>query len=265
MTKRLEGRVALITGGGGEIGAAIAARFVQEGAKVAVADVVRAQADKIAALLREEGGQTLALETDVSQPDSAADAVRRTIETFGTLGILVNVAAAASVDGNAETIALEDWNRTFAVNLNGAFLMSKHAVPEMRKAGGGAIINIASQLGQLGVPGRSPYCTSKAALIFFTRMLAMDYAKDNIRANTISPGAISTERSSQRYGGKAAAAKVHGPKHLLNRPGRVDEVAAAAAYLASDDASFVTATDLLVDGGYVVFKGTVGADGAPTM
>ena len=113
----------------------------------------------------------------------------------------------------------------------------------------------------MSVPGRAPYCTSKAALLHLTRVLAMDHARDNIRVNSISPGFILTERSSKRVGGKAKAAKANGRRHLLNRPGTVEEVAAAALYLASGDASFVTATDLLVDGGYVAFKGYVTPDG----
>jgi NAD(P)-dependent dehydrogenase (short-subunit alcohol dehydrogenase family) len=151
------------------------------------------------------------------------------------------------------------------VNLTGAFLMCKFAVPELRRAGGGSIINIASQLGHLGVALRSPYCTTKAALIHFTRILAMDHAGDNIRANTISPGFILTERSSARSGGKDKAKLRMGPTHLTNRPGEPDEIAAGAAYLASDDASFVTATDLLIDGGYIAFKGRIGPEGRPVL
>ena len=112
---------------------------------------------------------------------------------------------------------------------------------------------------------RSPYCTTKAALIHFTRILAMDHAVDKIRANTISPGFILTERSSRRSGGKEQARAVAGPRHLLNRPGEPEEIAAGAVYLASDDAAFVTATDLLIDGGYIAFKGRVEADGRPAM
>jgi NAD(P)-dependent dehydrogenase (short-subunit alcohol dehydrogenase family) len=115
------------------------------------------------------------------------------------------------------------------------------------------------------VPLRSPYCTTKAALIHFTRILAMDHATDNIRANTISPGFILTERSSARTGGKEQARIVNGPRHLLNRLGEPDEIAAGAVYLASDESSFVTATDLLIDGGYIAFKGKMGPEGLPVF
>ncbi len=262
---RLTGRVALITGGGGEIGSAIALRLAREGARVMVGDLDPDKAEAAANAIRAQGGEASSVQIDVRFEDSAKAAVEKTIETFGSLTTLVNVAAAVTPDGNAETLSLELWENAIRVNLTGAFIMCKYATPQMRKAGGGAIINIASQLGHLSVAGRSPYCTTKAALIKYTEVLAMDYARDNIRANTISPGFILTERSSRRSGGKENASRIQGPKHLLNRPGSVEDIAAGAAYLASDDAAFVTGTDLLIDGGYVTFKGVIGPDGKPTM
>jgi NAD(P)-dependent dehydrogenase (short-subunit alcohol dehydrogenase family) len=263
--ERLAGRVALVSGGGGEIGGAIARLFAAEGAMVAVADIDPAKSDAVARAIRDSGGRAQPLAVDVANAASAEAAVAGTIEAFGKLTTLVNVAAAATPDGTVETLSLEQWNDAIAVNLTGAFLMCKFAVPRMRSAGGGCIINIASQLGHLGVALRSPYCTTKAALIHFTRILAMDHAVDNIRANTISPGFILTERSSRRSGGKDKARVINGPRHLLNRPGEPEEIAAGALYLASDDAAFVTATDLLIDGGYVAFKGKVGLDGRPML
>lgn len=263
--RRLTGYVALITGGGGEIGSAIALRMAREGASVVVGDLDPAKAEATAAAITSNGGAARAVAIDVRLEESAKAAVQKTVDAFGKITTLVNVAAAVTPDGNAETLSIEQWDDALRVNLTGAFIMCKYAVPEMRKAGGGAIVNIASQLGHLAVAGRSPYCTTKAALIKYTQVLAMDYARDNIRANTISPGFILTERSSRRSGGKENATRIQGPKHLLNRPGSVDDIAAGAAYLASDDASFVTGTDLLIDGGYVTFKGVIGADGKPTM
>ena len=262
MAGRLQGRVALITGGGGEIGSAIARRFAAEGAEVAVADIEPAKAADVA---RSIGGRTQGFAVDVANEASAKEAVERAIAAFGKLTTLVNVAAAVTPDGTAETLTLEQWNQAIGVNLTGAFLMCKFAVPQMRRAGGGSIINIASQLGHLGVPMRSPYCTTKAALIHYTRILAMDHAGDNIRANTISPGFILTERSSARSGGKDKARARMGPLHLTNRPGEPEEIASGAVYLASDEAAFVTGTDLLIDGGYVAFKGRIGPQGLPTL
>jgi NAD(P)-dependent dehydrogenase (short-subunit alcohol dehydrogenase family) len=260
---RLAQRVALVTGGGGEIGGAICRRFAAEGAEVAIADLDPAKSAAVARTIA--GSGALALQVDVADEASAKDAVERTIARFGRLTTLVNVAATVTPDGTVETLSLDDWNKAIAVNLTGAFVMCKYAVPELRHAGGGSIINIASQLGHLGAPLRSPYCTTKAALIHFTRILAMDHAVDKIRANTISPGFILTERSSRRSGGKEQARAVAGPRHLLNRPGEPEEIAAGAIYLASDEAAFVTATDLLIDGGYIAFKGRIEADGRPAM
>jgi NAD(P)-dependent dehydrogenase (short-subunit alcohol dehydrogenase family) len=265
MGTRLAGRVALIAGGGGEIGGAISRRFAAEGAAVAVADIDRAKAEAVARAVLDGGGRAHALVVDVASEASAEAAVADTIEAFGKLTTLVNVAATVTPDGTVETLSLAQWNDAIGVNLTGAFLMCKFAVPQLRRAGGGSIINIASQLGHLGVPLRSPYCTTKAALIHFTCILAMDHAVDHIRANTISPGFILTERSSRRSGGKEKARAINGPRHLLNRPGEPDEIAAGALYLASDDAAFVTATDLLIDGGYISFKGKIGPDGRPVF
>jgi NAD(P)-dependent dehydrogenase (short-subunit alcohol dehydrogenase family) len=265
MTGRLDGRVALVTGGGGEIGGAISRVFAAEGAEVAIADLEPAKAEAVANAIVASGGSARGLKVDVSDEASAREAVANTIKTFGKLTTLVNVAATITPDGTVETLTLAQWNEALAVNLTGSFVMCKFGVPELRRAGGGSIINIASQLGHMGVPLRSPYCTTKAALIHFTRILAMDHAVDNIRANTISPGFILTERSSARTGGKEKARTINGPRHLLNRPGEPEEIAAGALYLASDESAFVTATDLLIDGGYVAFKGKVGPEGRPVF
>jgi NAD(P)-dependent dehydrogenase (short-subunit alcohol dehydrogenase family) len=243
MGGRLEGPVALITGGGGEIGSAIARRFAAEGAAVAVADIEIAKAEAAARSVIEVGGRASGFPVDVANEASAEEAVKRTIAAFGRLTTLVNVAAAITPDGTVETLSLKQWNQAIDVNLTGAFLMCKYAVPELRRAAGGSIINNASQLGHLGVALRSPYCTTKAALIHFTRILAMDHAGDNIRANTISPGFILTERSSARSGGKEKAKLRMGPTHLTNRPGEPDEIAAGAGDMATslrfDSASHV--------------------------
>ena len=260
---KLAGRVALITGGGGEIGAAITRRFAREGASVAIADLSPDKAQAIAREITGAGGKAIATEADIADAASAEAAVAAAVAAFGRLTTLVNVAAApVSPPGTVETMPLADWSREVSVNLTGTFLMCKYAVPELRRAGGGTIVTIASQLGHLGAPERAAYCTTKAALIQFTKCLAIDHAADGIRANSLSPGFILTDRSSAASGGKERAAKVMGPKHLMNRPGMPDEIAAGALYLACDESSFVTGTDLLIDGGYVVFKGEIGPDGA---
>jgi NAD(P)-dependent dehydrogenase (short-subunit alcohol dehydrogenase family) len=253
MSGKLTGRVAVVTGAGGEIGGAIAKRFAEEGAKVLIADIDGANAEETAKAIRSAGGAAVAQQTDVSKPEEAKRAIDKAIGEFGSLRILVNVAAAVTPDGTCETLALEDWNKALAVNLTGPFLMAKYAVPHLRKAGG-VIVNTASQLGQLGVAGRAPYCSSKAALIHLSKVMAMDHAKDNIRVVSLSPGAIDTARSLRRYGTRENSAKVRGPLYLTGRVGTIDEIAGSALFLVSDDASFMTGADLLVDGGYCAFK-----------
>jgi NAD(P)-dependent dehydrogenase (short-subunit alcohol dehydrogenase family) len=250
----LQGRVALVTGGGGEIGGAIARRFAAEGAAVVVSDIRGESAERVAKDIAAAGGRATSLEADVSVALDAQRSIACAIKTFGKLTTLVNVAAAVTPDGTVETLTLEQWNQALAVNLTGAFLTAKYAVPEIRKAGGGAIVNIASQLGQIGVPLRAPYSTSKAALIHFTKCLAVDHAQDGIRANSLSPGGVDTERTVRRWGSREAANKARGPYHLLGRTGRVEEIAAGALFLASDESSFMTGADLLLDGGYLAFK-----------
>jgi NAD(P)-dependent dehydrogenase (short-subunit alcohol dehydrogenase family) len=255
---QLAGRVALITGGGGEIAGAIARQFVLQGACVMLADFRPEAAQAAAENLSAEGGQAAATACDVSNPQDAQAAVAATIAAFGRLTTLVNTAAATTPDGTCESLPFEEWQKALAVNLSGPFLMCKYAVPEIRKAGGGSIVNITSQLGQIGVPGRSPYSTSKAALIHLSTCLATDHAADGIRVNSLSPGVVSTSRSQRRFGSAQEQNRLRGPWHLLDRCAHVDEIASAALFLASDDSSFVTGTDLLVDGGYLAFKGALG-------
>lgn len=259
---KLAGRTALITGGGGEIASAIARRFAKEGANVVVGDIRLEAAEATAKAIADDGGRAVAVLLDVSNPESCREAVEATVSSFGALTTLVNVAAAVTPDGTVETLTLEDWNRAIAVNLTGPFLMSKYAVPKMRETGGGSIINIASQLGQIGVPKRSPYSATKAALIRFTMCLACDHAEDGIRVNSLSPGAIDTARSLRRFGTREVANKVRGPLYLLKRTGTVDEIASGAVFLASEESSFMTGADLLIDGGYLAFKGGVEPQGA---
>ena len=254
---QLQGKVALITGGGGEIGGAIARQFALQGASVMLAELRPEAAAATVADIAAAGGKAASVICDVARETDAGRAVAETVAAFGRLDILVNTAAAMTPDGTCETLTLDQWAQALAVNLTAPFFMCRHAVPELRKAGGGAIINIASQLGQIGVAGRAPYSTTKAALIQLTKCLAADHARDGIRVNSLSPGAINTARSTRRYGSRENANKVRGPAHLLGRMGRPDEIAAGALYLASADSSFVTGTDLLVDGGYLAFKGSL--------
>jgi NAD(P)-dependent dehydrogenase (short-subunit alcohol dehydrogenase family) len=242
----LAGKTAIVTGAGGGIGRAICLAFSAAGAKVACLDLDLAAAEKTAATCATEA---LALRCDVSseaETRMAAAAVAR----FGVVHILVNAAATDDRNGTILDISADEWARVFAVNVTGAFLMSRAVLPAMIADGGGSIIHVASQLGRVGAPARAAYCTSKGAIIQLAKAMAVDHAAQNIRVNALSPGAIETRRLVLRYGDMATARREAGPKHLLKRLGQPEEIAQAALFLASDAASFMTGADMLVDGGY---------------
>jgi NAD(P)-dependent dehydrogenase (short-subunit alcohol dehydrogenase family) len=244
---RLAGRVVLVTGAGKGIGRAMAERIVAEGARVACLDLAEAEARETAAAI---GGRALGLGGDVTEPAAAEAAVRATLAAFGALHGLVNNAAAPSKSGTVATLALADWNREIAVSLTGAFLMSKFAVPAIAAAGGGSIVHVASQFGHVAVAGSAAYCAAKAGLVNLAKVMALDHAGEHIRVNTLSPGAVGTHRLVASQGSLEAAERALAPKHPIGRIGRPEEIAAAAAFLLSEDSSFMTGADLLVDGGY---------------
>jgi NAD(P)-dependent dehydrogenase (short-subunit alcohol dehydrogenase family) len=209
--------------GGGAIGGAIARRFAAEGASVCVADINLEGAEQTVTDIEVTGAKAVACPLDVADPAQAERAVQLTVERFGGPHVLVNVAAGPSPRGTVETMALEDFAREMTVNLTGYFLMAKYAVPAIRDAGGGAIINIASQLGHIGVPERPAYCASKGAILQLTRVMAIDHARDNIRVNSISPGAIDTPRAGSQPGAPQLTREQRGKSYLTGRIGRVDE------------------------------------------
>jgi NAD(P)-dependent dehydrogenase (short-subunit alcohol dehydrogenase family) len=176
--------------------------------------------------------------------------VAATVERFGGLDVLLY--GAADNEPTATVLELDEaaWDRVLRINLTGAFLMVRAAIPAMIARGGGSVILIASQLGRVASPGRPAYCATKGALIQLARVLAADHAAQGIRANTLSPGAIETRRLLRRHKDMAEARRLMGPKHLLGRLGQPEEIARAAVYLASDASAFMTGSDLLVDGGY---------------
>ena len=244
----LAGKVALVTGAGSGIGRAIALAFADAGAAVGCADIDPPAAKATFDAVTSRRAHPLAC--DVSREDDDAAAVKATVATFGAIHVLVNAAAATDPNGSVLDLTRADWDRVFAVNVTGAFLMSKAALPAMIAAGGGSVIHIASQLGRVGGEKRAVYCATKGALIQLAKAMAIDHAAQNIRVNTLSPGAVETQRLVYRYGDMETARRVGGPKHLLNRLAQPDEIARAALYLASDASSFMTGADLLVDGGY---------------
>jgi NAD(P)-dependent dehydrogenase (short-subunit alcohol dehydrogenase family) len=239
MEKTLQDRVALITGAAGDIGTAIAHRFAAAGARVALIDCKAAMPKEY-----------FAIACDIANPADVKDAVDGVAREFGALHILVNNAAADTTKMPVAEVTLEDWQQHFAVNVTGAFLMAKHAIPHMRKAGGGVVLNIASQLGSVASPGGAPYSASKAALISLSRSIAVDHAADGIRAVSLSPGAVMTRRLTQRHGSAEATSRALAGRHPIGRLGTAQEVADAALFLASGKASFFTGSDVVMDGGY---------------
>ena len=246
---RLDGRPAIVVGAALGIGRAIALTFAGAGAKVACLDVDEAAARETAAHISSSGGTAMAHRCDVTSEISVAEAVKAAVAAHGSPRVLVNGAAMREPTGTIVELEPADWNQAIAINLSGAYLMSRAVIPHML-GGGGSIIHIASQMGRVGAPGRAVYCATKGALIQLAKVMAVDHARDNIRVNTLSPGAVETARISFRYGSMADARAQAVPKHPIGRLGQPEEIGRAALYLASDASSFVTGSDLLVDGGY---------------
>ncbi len=249
-TFTLEKKTAIVVGAANGIGRATALAFAAAGARVACADVEEPGAKATAAEIEKSGAHALPVHLDVTDGASCRAAVAATVERFGGLDVLMY--GAADRDTTATVLELDEaaWDRVIRINLTGAFLMVKAAIPAMIARGGGSVILIASQLGRVGAAGRPAYCATKGALIQLAKVLAADHAGQGIRANTISPGAVETRRMLMRHKNMDEARTMMGPKHLLNRLGRPEEIARAAVYLASDASSFMTGSDLLIDGGY---------------
>jgi NAD(P)-dependent dehydrogenase (short-subunit alcohol dehydrogenase family) len=246
----LAGKSAIVTGAGNGIGRAIALAFGEAGAAVACVDLDAQAAEATAAAVEKYGVQALPVRCDVANETDVESAKNMILDKFPAIQILVNGAASYDPNGTVLDLTLSDWDRVFAVNVGGAFLMSRAILPAMVAAGGGSIVHIASQLGSVAAPRRAAYCATKGALIQLAKAMATDHAAQKIRVNTLSPGAVETERLIKRFGDMETARRVSGPKHLLQRLGQPEEIALAAVFLASDASSFMTGADLLVDGGY---------------
>ena len=246
----LRAKNAVVTGAGAGIGRAIALAFAQAGAQVACLDIDLKAAEETARMATEGGQRAIAVACDVSREEDVQSAAGKVLAEFKAVHVLLSGAAGRDPTGTVLDLTLAQWNEVFAVNVAGAFLVCRAFLPSMIAAGGGSIILIASQHGSVGAPGRAVYCASKGALIQLARTMAADHAAQNVRVNTLSPGAVETGRMVFRFGDMETARRVSGPKHLLGRLGQPEEIAAAAVFLASDASSFMTGSDLLVDGGY---------------
>jgi 2-keto-3-deoxy-L-fuconate dehydrogenase len=240
----LEGRIALVTGAGSGIGAASARRFVEAGASVVAADI---HPERVAELAADLGAAVTPVRADVSEEDDVRRAVE-TAEALGGLDILVNVAGVGSTTTAPDT-PLDVWERVMAVNARGTFLCCKHAIPPMAARGRGAIVNIASVAGLVGLRNRAAYCASKGAVIALTRALALDHVGSGIRVNAVCPGTVDTpwvRRLVEEVGESLDDLRA---RQQMRRLGTPEEIADAVLYLAGDTGSFVTGTALVIDGG----------------
>ncbi len=249
--RRLEGKLAIVTGAGSGIGEAIARRFVAEGALVVIAEIDAASGARIAADL---GAEAIAIATDVADPASVDAMMARVVAEFGAPDILVNNAGVNVFHEPLETSGAE-WRRCFAVDLDGAWNCCRAALPHMLAKGGGAIVNIASNHAMKVIKGTFPYPVAKHGLIGLTRALALEYADRGVSVNAISPGFIDTplaERHFQSSADPGGARREAERKQPVGRLGRPAEIAAVAALLASDEARFIVGANLVVDGGVTI-------------
>jgi NAD(P)-dependent dehydrogenase (short-subunit alcohol dehydrogenase family) len=247
----LHGKRALVIGAATGIGRAISVEFLAAGARVVAADVNQAGLDGTAAAADDAGGRLETLIMDVTDRDDVDGGVSRSLTLLGGLDTLVYSVACMEPSTTLLELPPEEWDRVMAVNLTGAFNVVRRVLPPMIAGGGGSVILLGSQLARVAQPQRAAYCTSKGGILQLARALAVDHAGDGIRVNSLSPGAVATSRLEQRFGSVAAAQEALGARHVLGRLGTAEEIATAARFLASDAARFMTASDLLVDGGYV--------------
>lgn len=255
-TGRVAGKVALVTGAASGLGKATAVRLAEEGAAVLIADIRSEAAETAADAIEKAGGRAAAQQLDVTSEESWQDAVAHAERTFGKLDIVVNNAGTAD-GGWIHKLSLERWRKVMAINLDGVFLGIKHGAEAMKRHGGGSIINISSIAGLVGIAeGASAYCASKGGVTLLTRAAALEFAllKSNIRVNSVHPGYMQTpmlEGVINAYREPDAARDMLMRNEPLGRFGEPKDIANAVLYLASDEAAFVTGTQLVVDGGYI--------------
>ena len=251
MADRLNGKVAVISGGASGIGAAAARLFVSEGARVVVADLQEPLDEKLAELINSKSEAIKFQKCDVSSEDEVVSAIDAAVSAFGKLDTIVACAGVAGM-GAAGDISAEHWDKTFAINARGVFLFTKYAIPHMIKAGGGSIINISSAFGIVAGPHFAAYAASKGAVRNFSKSVALDYIGQGIRSNSIHPGYIDTPIV-QNIINKAedvdAAQASFNKLQPGGRPGVPEDIAWGCVYLASDEARFVTGAELVIDGG----------------
>jgi NAD(P)-dependent dehydrogenase (short-subunit alcohol dehydrogenase family) len=246
---RLDGKVAFISGSGSGIGRAGAILFAREGAKVVVADISREGGEGTVARVRDSGGDATYIHTDVTEPDSVERAIASAIATYGKLNVLYNDAGGSTAqDGPVTRVSIDEFWRVIRVDLYGTFLCCKYAVPEIIKAGGGAIINTTSYVALAGIRDRDAYTAAKGGVLAMTRSMAVNYAKDKIRVNATAPGAILTDRVKKFMADDARMAAMN--EHHMLGMGQPEDIAHMALFLASDEARIITGAIFPVDSGW---------------
>ena len=250
---RLTGKVAVITGGAVGLGRATAIRMAEEGAAVAILDILDAEGLELVESLRERELPVAWWRCDVSSEREVQAAMQAVVEHFGRIDVLVNNAGVAGVDKPTHELTEAEWDRVQAINVKGVFFCTKHAIPHLRRAGGGSIINLSSIYGLVGGPDVPPYHASKGAVRLMSKTDALIYAPDRIRVNSIHPGFIWTPMVEGHLSGQGdleEGRKATAALHPLGRIGEPDDIAWGAVYLASDESKFVTGSELVIDGGY---------------
>ncbi|HUE52659.1 MAG TPA: SDR family oxidoreductase [Terriglobales bacterium] len=250
MNSRLKDKITMVTGAGSGIGRACALALASEGARVAL---IGRRKDRLEAVAREIGNNALVVAADVSKKPDIDRMVEQTVANFGGLNILVNNAGVLHA-GTVEQVTEQQWDETFNVNVRGVWLLSRAVLPQLRKAGGGSIINIASVLGINGVRNRACYAPSKGAVVLLTKCMAIDHGHENIRVNAICPAFVETDLTAavlRKAPDPEAMRRERISAHPIGRLGQPEDIAGMAVYLASDESSWVTGAVFPVDGGYL--------------
>lgn len=255
----LEGKVAVVTGGGRGIGRATARLFAEEGAAVAVAARTASEGDKTVALIRDSGGEARFIQTDVGQDAQMRHLIEETVRGYGRLDALVNNAGIGGPGKPLEETLESEWDRVIDTNLKGCYLGMRYAIPHLRRSGGGSIVNLSSVLAEHTLPGCTAYTASKAAIIGLTRATALEVGKDGIRVNCIQPGSTDTPMMWEGLddAGRAEIEPLVAAAAPLGKVGQPEEIARVALFLVSDAASFMTGASLLADGGLLTRIATV--------